>query len=71
MLILSDEHHTVTSSTVSGPWKKKLVVQRCFFLCVCVCERYAEGSGVRNEAKLSGWMIDSQKFRKIDWVTNN
>ena len=26
MLILSDEHHTVTSSTVSGPWKKKLVV---------------------------------------------
>ena len=26
MLILNDEHHTVTSSTVSGPWKKKLVV---------------------------------------------
>ena len=28
MFILSDEHDTVTSSTVSGPWKKKLVVQR-------------------------------------------
>ena len=62
MLILSDEHHTVTRSTVSGPWKKKLVF---------LCERYAEGSGVRNGAKLSGWMVDSQKFRKIDWVTNN
>ena len=33
------------------------------------CERYAEGSGVRNGAKLSGWMVDSQEFRKIDWVT--
>ena len=42
MLILSDEHHTVTSSTVLGPWKKKLVVQRSLF-----CGRYAEGSGVR------------------------
>ena len=28
-----------------------------------------EGSGVRNGAKLSGWMVDSQEFRKIDWVT--
>ena len=26
LLMLSDEHHTVTSSTVSGLWKKKLVV---------------------------------------------
>ena len=34
-----------------------------------ICERYAEGSGVRNGAKLSGWMVDSQEFRKIDWVT--
>ena len=32
MLILSDEHNTVTSSTVSGPWKKKLFVQRSLFL---------------------------------------
>ena len=31
MLMLSDEHHTVTSSTVSGPCKKKLVVQRSLF----------------------------------------
>ena len=64
MLILSDEHHTVTSSTVSGPWKKKLVVQRS-------CERHAEDSGVRNRARLSGWMVDSQEFRKIDCVTDN
>ena len=28
-----------------------------------------EGSGVRNGAKLSGWMVDSQEFKKIDWVT--
>ena len=39
MLILSDEHHTVTSSTVSGPWKKKLVVQRSLFLWK-VCGRF-------------------------------
>ena len=32
-------------------------------------ERYAEGSGVRNGEKLSEWMVDSQEFRKIDWVT--
>ena len=32
MLILSDKHHTVMSSTLSGPWKKKLVVQRSLFL---------------------------------------
>ena len=38
---------------------------------VCFCERYAEGSGVRNGAKLSGWMVDSQEFRKIDWVRKN
>ena len=25
--------------------------------------------GVRNGAKLSGWTVDSQEFRKIDWVT--
>ena len=28
-----------------------------------------EGAGVRNGAKLSGWMVDSPEFRKIDWVT--
>ena len=28
-----------------------------------------EGSGVRNGAKLFGWMVDSQEFRKIDWIT--
>ena len=36
---------------------------------LCFCERYAEGSGVRYGAKLSGWMVDSQEFRKIDSVT--
>ena len=36
---------------------------------LCFCKRYAKGSGVRNGAKLSGWMVDSQEFRKIDWVT--
>ena len=36
---------------------------------LCFCEGCAEGSGVRNGAKLSGWMVDSQEFRKIDWVT--
>ena len=35
---------------------------------LCFCERYAEGSGVRNGTKLCGWMVDSQEFRKIDWV---
>ena len=39
MLTLSDEHHTVTSSTLSGPWKKKLVVQRSLFLWK-VCGRF-------------------------------
>ena len=39
MLILRDEHHTVTCSTVSGPWKKKLVVQRSLFLSK-VCRRF-------------------------------
>ena len=52
MLILSDGHHTVTSSLSN------------FF---CVCERYAEDSGVGNGAKLSGWMVDSQKVGKIDY----
>ena len=28
-----------------------------------------KGSDVRNGAKLSGWMVDSQEFRKIDRVT--
>ena len=46
MLILSDEHHTVTSSTLSGPWKKKLVVQRSLFLWkVCGmfwCQKWSE-----------------------------
>ena len=39
MLILRDEHHTVTCSTVSGPWKKKHVVQRSLFLWK-VCGRF-------------------------------
>ena len=38
---------------------------------LCFCERYAEGSGVRNGAKLSGWTVDSQEFRKIDCVSFN
>ena len=45
MLMLSDEHHTVASSTVSGPWKKKLVVQRFLFLWK-VC-----GEGKRKERR--------------------
>ena len=36
---------------------------------LCFYKRYAEGLCVRNGAKLSGWMVDSQEFRKIDWVT--
>ena len=28
-----------------------------------------ESCGVRNGVKFSGWMVDSQKLRKIDWVT--
>ena len=35
----SDKHHTVTSSTLLGPWKKKLVVQRSLFLWK-VCGRF-------------------------------
>ena len=66
MLILSDEHHSVTSSTVLGPVKKSSLSKG-----LCFCERYAEGSGVRNGAKLSGWTVDSREFRKIDWVTFN
>ena len=27
--------------------------------------------GVRNGAKLSGWMTDSKEIRKIDWVIFN
>ena len=48
LLILSDEHHTVTSSTgtVSGPWKKNLVVQRSLFLWkICgrfCCKKWSE-----------------------------
>ena len=46
MLMLSDEHHTVMSSTVSGPWKKKLVLQRSQFLWeVCgtvLCQKWSE-----------------------------
>ena len=26
-------------------------------------------SEMPNGAKLSGWMVDNQEFRKIDWVT--
>ena len=36
---------------------------------LCSCERYVEGFCVRNGAKLSGWMVGSLEFRKIDWVT--
>ena len=39
MLMLSDEHHMVMSSTVLGPWKKKLIVQRSLFLWK-VCRRF-------------------------------
>ena len=46
MLMLSDERHTVMSSTVSGPWKKKLVVQRSLFLWkICgrfCCQKWSE-----------------------------
>ena len=46
MLMLGDKHHTVMSSTVSGPWKKKLVVQRSLFLWkVCGmfwCQKWSE-----------------------------
>ena len=62
--MLSDEHRAVTSSTVSARKRKSSLSKD-----LCICERYAEGSGVRNGAKLSGWMVDSQEFRKIDWVT--
>ena len=47
--------------------KEKVCCPKVFFF----CERYAEGSGVRNGAQLSGWMVDSQEFRKIDWVTSS
>ena len=39
MLIRSDEHHMVTSSTLLGLWKKKLIVQRSLFLWK-VCGRF-------------------------------
>ena len=60
--MLSDEYHT--SSTVTGRERKSSLSKG-----LCFCERYAEGSGVRNGAKLCGWSVDSQEFRKIDWVT--
>ena len=63
MLMLSDEHRTVTSSTVSARERKSSVSTG-----LCFRERYADGSGVRNGAKLSGWMVDSQEFRKIEGV---
>ena len=47
-----DEHHMVMISTVSKGF--------------CFCERYADGVCVRNRAKLSGWIVDSQEFRDID-----
>ena len=37
----------------------------------CFGERYAEGLCVRNGAKVSGWIVDSQKFRKIDFQWKN
>ena len=43
MLILSDEHHTVTSSTVSARERKSSLSKG-----LCFCEK---GSGVRNGAK--------------------
>ena len=54
----------VTCSTVSAREIKSLLSKG-----LCFCERYADGSGVRNGAKLSEWMVDSQEFRKTDWVT--
>ena len=44
--------------------RKSLLSEGFFF-----CERYVEDLCVRNGAKLSGWMLYSQEFRKIDWVT--
>ena len=56
--MLSDEHRMVTSSTVSARERKSLLSKG-----LCFCERYAEGSGVRNGAKLSGWMVDRSSER--------
>ena len=65
MLMLSDEHHTVMSSTVSGPWKRKLDVLRFFFLWKVgrrfLCQKW------RN---LSGWMVDSHEYRNCDRLVN-
>ena len=52
---------------------KQMLIHTCN-----VCERksllskglcFCEGSGVRNGVKLSGWMVDSQEFVNIDWIT--
>ena len=45
--------------------ERKSSLSKCF----CFCKRYAEGFCVRHGVKVSGWMVDSQDFGKIDWVS--
>ena len=77
MLMLSDEHHTVMSSTVSGPWRKekykKLVVQRSLFLWKApgkvLCQKWSEavlmdGTGVqKNRVGIFQWKNCSTDLR--------
>ena len=56
--MLSDKHQMATSSNVLGPMKEKAHCPKVFV--------FVEGLCVRNEVKLSRWMVDSQEFRKID-----
>ena len=67
LLILSDEHHTVTSSTVSGPCKKKFVVQRSLFLWkVCGrfwCQKWSEV--VWTDGRQSG--VQKDRMGNFQW----
>ena len=71
--MLSNKRYIVTSSTGSG---KSLSSNLCVRVCVWRGGGgggggYAEGFCVRNGATFFGWIVDSQEFRKTNWVTLN
>lgn len=48
--------------------KKRKKKSRQEYAC-CFRERYAGVFCVRNEAQLSGWIVESPESRRTDWVT--
>ena len=59
------EGETTQCNTVNKKKKSSLLNGFCRF-----CKRYADGFCIRNGAKLSEWILDSQEFRVKNSLTS-